>query len=67
MIFGAVEYANHLAQLARVMGWSPYVIDPRARFATRERFPDAVDVIAAWPVRRWSSSGESIAPPTWRS
>jgi xanthine dehydrogenase accessory factor len=49
LIFGAVEYANHLAHLARVTGWSPYVIDPRARFATRERFPDAIDVIAAWP------------------
>jgi xanthine dehydrogenase accessory factor len=25
------------------------VIDPRAQFATRERFPDAVDVVVAWP------------------
>jgi xanthine dehydrogenase accessory factor len=37
------------ADLARVTGWRPYVIDPRARFATRERFPDAIDVIVAWP------------------
>jgi xanthine dehydrogenase accessory factor len=51
LIFGAVEYANHLSHLARVTGWRPYVIDPRARFATRERFPDAVEVIAAWPER----------------
>jgi xanthine dehydrogenase accessory factor len=49
LIFGAVEYANHLAHLARATGWRPYVIDPRARFATRERFPDALDVIVAWP------------------
>lgn len=49
LIFGAVEYANHLAHLARATGWRPYVIDPRARFATRERFPDAIDVIVAWP------------------
>jgi xanthine dehydrogenase accessory factor len=49
LIFGAVEYASHLAHLARVTGWRPYVIDPRARFATRERFPDALDVIVAWP------------------
>ena len=49
LIFGAVEYANHLAHLARVTGWRPYVIDPRAQFATRERFPDAVDVVVAWP------------------
>jgi xanthine dehydrogenase accessory factor len=49
LIFGAVEYANHLSHLARVTGWRPYVIDPRAAFATRERFPDAIDVIVAWP------------------
>ena len=49
LIFGAVEYANHLAHIARITGWRPYVIDPRARFATRERFPDALEIIVAWP------------------
>jgi xanthine dehydrogenase accessory factor len=49
LIFGAVEYANHLAHLARVTGWRPYVIDPRARFATRERFPDALEILVSWP------------------
>jgi xanthine dehydrogenase accessory factor len=49
LIFGAVEYANHLVHLANLLGWRPYVIDPRARFATRERFPDALDVVVAWP------------------
>lgn len=49
LIFGAVESASHLSQLARVTRWRPYVIDPRPRFATRERFPDAVEVLAAWP------------------
>jgi xanthine dehydrogenase accessory factor len=48
-IFGAVEYGNHLAHIAHVMGWRPYVIDPRARFATRERFPDALEIVVAWP------------------
>ena len=49
LIFGAVEYANHLAHFARVTGWRPYVIDPRAQFATRERFPDADEVVVSWP------------------
>jgi len=49
LIFGAVAYAGHLAHLARVSGWRPYVIDPRARFATRERLPDAIEVIVEWP------------------
>jgi xanthine dehydrogenase accessory factor len=49
LIFGAVEYASHLSAIARAAGWRPYVIDPRAQFATRERFPDAVEVVVAWP------------------
>jgi xanthine dehydrogenase accessory factor len=49
LIFGAVEYANHLSHAARAAGWRPYVIDPRAQFATRERFPDAIEVVVAWP------------------
>ncbi len=49
LIFGAVEHANHLSHLARVTGWRPYVIDPRAAFATPERFPDALRVVVAWP------------------
>lgn len=49
LIFGAVEYANHLAHFARVTGWRPYVIDPRAQFATEERFPDADEVVVSWP------------------
>jgi len=49
LIFGAVEYANHLSNYAMINGWRAYVIDPRAQFATRERFPHAHEVIAAWP------------------
>jgi len=49
LIFGAVEYASHLSHLASVTGWRAYVIDPRERFATRDRFPDADEVIAEWP------------------
>jgi len=49
LIFGAVEYASHLAHFARVTGWRPYVIDPRAQFATPARFPDALEVVVAWP------------------
>jgi xanthine dehydrogenase accessory factor len=57
LIFGAVEYASHLSHLALVTGWRPYVIDPRAQFATRERFPDATDVIVAWPEKAIAQLG----------
>src|SRR5215469_358645 len=49
LVFGAVDIAASLCTMARAAGWRPYVIDPRARFATAERFPDAIEVIAAWP------------------
>jgi xanthine dehydrogenase accessory factor len=49
LIFGAVEYAARLSHLASVTGWRAYVIDPRAQFATAARFPDAVEVVVAWP------------------
>ncbi|MDQ2759185.1 MAG: XdhC/CoxI family protein [Actinomycetota bacterium] len=57
LIFGAVQYAHHLSHLASVTGWRAYVIDPRAQFATRERFPDAVDVVVAWPGRALQQLG----------
>jgi xanthine dehydrogenase accessory factor len=49
IVFGAVDIAASLCKLARAAGWRPYVVDPRARFATKDRFPDAEDVIAEWP------------------
>jgi xanthine dehydrogenase accessory factor len=57
VIFGAVEYAAHLCSLARIAGWRPYVVDPRQRFATKERFPDAIEVIAAWPDKAFEQLG----------
>src|SRR4051794_12075548 len=47
--FGAVDFAAALCRLARATGWRPFVVDPRARFAQPARFPDAEEVVAAWP------------------
>src|SRR5260370_986092 len=49
IILGAGGYAEALCRLARACSWRPYVVDPRSRFATRERFPEAEEVVAAWP------------------
>ncbi len=57
ILFGAVDIAASLCTLARDAGWRPYVVDPRARFATRERFPDAVEVVAAWPEEAFTKIG----------
>ena len=63
IVFGAVDIAASLCRLARDAGWRPYVVDPRARFATRERFPDAEEVIAAWPQEAFERLG-GIDPAT---
>ena len=55
--FGAVDFAAALCRLARAAGWRPFVVDPRGRFATRERFPDAEDVIVAWPEKAFAQLG----------
>ena len=49
LIFGASERAVPLVKFAKIMGFHVVVSDARAAFATRERYPDADDVIAAWP------------------
>lgn len=49
VVVGAVDFAAQLTAVAALMEWRPFVIDPRSRFATAERFPAAERVIAAWP------------------
>jgi xanthine dehydrogenase accessory factor len=63
ILFGAVDIAAPLCTLARAAGWRPYVVDPRGRFATTERFPDAVEVIVGWPEEAFARLG-GIDPAT---
>jgi len=49
IIFGAGPVAMHLASLAREMGLRSVVIDGRPRFATRERFPHADELLIGIP------------------
>lgn len=46
---GAVHAAMSLVRLAREMGFETVVVDPRAAFATEERFPEADRLLVAWP------------------
>ncbi|KPF84406.1 hypothetical protein IP70_15245 [alpha proteobacterium AAP38] len=48
LIVGAVHLAQALAPAARLAGLDVTVIDPRAAFATPERFPDTV-LVTDWP------------------
>ncbi len=57
VVFGAVDYSAALCRLARAAGWRSYVCDPRSQFATPERFPDADEVIVAWPEEAFARIG----------
>jgi xanthine dehydrogenase accessory factor len=57
VIFGAIDFAAQLCTLARVSGWRPYVVDPRGFFARPDRFPDAEEVVAAWPQEAFERIG----------
>lgn len=48
IVVGAVHIAQALARMAALAGWHVTVIDPRAAFATEDRFP-GVDLVNAWP------------------
>jgi len=49
VIIGGVHTAIPLTQLAQALGFHVTIVDGRARFATRERFPTADEIIVAWP------------------
>lgn len=49
VIFGGVHVAVALVPLARALGYRTIVADGRPAFLTRERFPDADELILGWP------------------
>jgi xanthine dehydrogenase accessory factor len=49
VIIGAIHIAIPLHRLAKLMGYRVTIVDARAKFATRERFPEADELIVAWP------------------
>jgi xanthine dehydrogenase accessory factor len=49
LVYGAVDTADALCAAARGLGWHTIAADARGRFATRERLPNADEVIVAWP------------------
>ena len=49
VVVGAVQVAMPLVDIAHVLGYLTVVIDGRAAFATRERFPDVDRLVVGWP------------------
>jgi xanthine dehydrogenase accessory factor len=57
VLIGAVELSAGLSRLARGIGWRSAVVDPRSHYLLPERFPDADELIAAWPEEAFSRLG----------
>jgi xanthine dehydrogenase accessory factor len=49
VVVGAVHLAIPLVTMAKALGYHTVVVDARAAFATRERFPHVDELIVAWP------------------
>jgi xanthine dehydrogenase accessory factor len=48
-IFGASDHVSAVVPLARSLGYRVTVCDPRKVFLTKERFPDADELVDEWP------------------
>ncbi|HVV31330.1 MAG TPA: XdhC family protein [Mycobacteriales bacterium] len=49
LVFGAIDFAAAVARVGSFLGYHVTVCDARPVFATRKRFPEANEVICAWP------------------
>jgi xanthine dehydrogenase accessory factor len=49
LIVGGVHIAIPLSRFAKELGFYVIVVDPRAKFANRERFPEVDEVLLEWP------------------
>ncbi|MEI4194953.1 XdhC/CoxI family protein [Roseovarius sp. E0-M6] len=48
IVVGAVHIAQALVPMARIAGFDPVIVDPRAAFASQERFPGET-IVDDWP------------------
>ncbi|WP_375486498.1 XdhC family protein [uncultured Jatrophihabitans sp.] len=51
IVFGAIDFAAAVARMGTFLGYRVTVCDARETFATAKRFPDADEVVVAWPHR----------------
>lgn len=63
VIFGGVHIAMALVPMAKLLGYRTVVADGRQSFLTRERFPDADELILAWPEEAFRRVG--LGPATY--
>ncbi len=61
VVFGGVQIAVALVPLAKALGYRTVVADGRQAFIGRDRFPDADELIQAWPEEAFERIGLDAA------
>jgi xanthine dehydrogenase accessory factor len=61
VVFGGVQIAVALVPLAKALGYRTIVADGRQAFIGRDRFPDADELIQAWPEEAFERIGLDAA------
>ncbi len=54
ILFGGDHIAIPLTHYAKELGFRVTIVDARSRFANRERFPEADEIIVAWPDKAYA-------------
>jgi len=61
LVFGGVHIAMALVRMAKPLGFRTIVADGREGFLTRERFPDADQLLLGWPAEVFAQVGLDAA------
>jgi xanthine dehydrogenase accessory factor len=48
-IFGAIDFSRAMARIGKYLGYHVVVVDARPIFATKQRLPDADEIVVTWP------------------
>jgi xanthine dehydrogenase accessory factor len=59
IVFGAIDFAAAVARIGAFLGYRVTVCDARPVFATKRRFPEAHEVVVAWPDRYLRAEAEA--------
>jgi xanthine dehydrogenase accessory factor len=59
IVCGAIDFAAAVARIGGFLGYRVTVCDARPVFATKRRFPDADEVVVAWPHRYLAAEAEA--------
>jgi xanthine dehydrogenase accessory factor len=59
LVFGAIDFAAAVARVGSFLGYHVTVCDARPVFATTSRFPEADEVVVAWPHRYLAAEADA--------